>query len=415
MKLNTTDFLRKCQHPLLLALGSIPVALLFVMNNAPALLPCMWGLIAAFVLLAWGCLLLPGKKRLLGGIAGAAVLIAAGVVLLDVRSHIFLLFLPLMYAALLFVTLPMGGWPRGRELNISWYVVGVLLYVLMQLLVNGSRMAETYIYEPVTGPMTLGFLGYAVLLLMALNRASLDSAAMSRRTVPLLMRRQNVVLTLALMALALLIAAIPAISSLLGDLWDWLMKGVALLAGLLAALMPQKQAGGGSAAPGDSDQLSLGEVQEPSALAVIMEKVIGIIALIAIIVLAFFAGRALIKHLVRLMKYLWTRLNHYSALASEDYEDEITDTRDEPDVERQSLFGRLRRMAPADEKGLSPTERVRYRYKRLKQRHSDWSSANTARETLPEQAASLYERARYGGETLTEEDAAKFREDTKRV
>lgn len=416
MKLNTPDFLHKCQHPLLLALGSIPVALLLVMNTAPALLSRMWLLLAAFLLLAWSCLLLPGKKRLLGGIAGAAALITLGVILLDVKAHMILLLLPLMYAALLFVTLPMGGWPRSRELHLAWYVVGMLLYVLLQLLVSGSRMAETYLYEPVILPITLGFLGFAALLLLALNRASLDSAAMSRRTVPLLMRRQNIVLTLALLLLALLIAAIPAIGFLLGQAWDWLMKGIGLLAAVLTALLPQKQQSGDAAPPpAGSDQLSLGEMQAPSSLALILEKVLGVIALFALIILIFFAGRALIKLLIRLVKYLWSRLNHYSAVASEDYEDEITDTRDEPDVERERLLHRLRRMGSSNEKGLSPTERVRYRYKRLKQKHTDWHAASTARETLPEQAAAIYERARYGGVTLTEEEADQFREGTKRV
>lgn len=415
MKLNTTDFLHKAQHPLLMGLGSVPLSLLFVMNNAPELLARALLLPAVFVLLAWFCLLLPGRKRLAGGIIGAAALLAAGFVLLDARVHFFLSVPPLMYAGLLFATLPMGGWPRGRELNIAWYVIGVLLYVLMQLLTTGAQLAGTRLYDPTIPAVTLCFLGYAALLLLALNRASLESASMSRRTVPLLMRRQNTVLTFALMALALLIAAIPAIGSALGTVWDWLIQGLAMLGTLLSALLQQRQSGGGSAPAMEPDSLSIGEAAEPSALALFMEKAIGIIALIALIVLIFFAGRALIRKLIHLAKYLWGQLTHYSAAASEDYEDEITDTRDEADVERQSLLTRLRRMAPADEKSMTPTERVRYRYKRLKHRHSDWSAAATARETLPEQAAALYERARYGGESLTEEDAGNFRDATKKI
>lgn len=415
MKLNTTDFLRKCQHPLLLAIGSIPLALLVVMNFAPTQLHHIWPLIVLYVLLSWLCLVLPGKKRIFCGVIGAAALIATSFALLDISAHYPLLLLPLMYAALLFVTLPMGGWPRGRELNVAWHVVGILFYVLLQLLVNGSRMAGADLYAPAVLPMTLGFLGYAALLLLALNRASLESAAMSRRTVPLLMRRQNLVLTFALMALALLIAAIPAIGSLLGTIWDGLIKALALLGTLLSALMPQNQQSGGTApAPADSGSITYTEAAAPSALAVFMEKMFGIIALITVIVAACFAARALLRHLKRLMKYLWARLNHYTTLASEDYVDEITDTRDEPDVERQSLLHRLRRMAPADEKGMSPTERVRYRYKRLKRKH-DWCASATARETLPEASAALYERARYDSQTLTEAEAAKFREDTKRI
>lgn len=416
MKLNTSGFLRRCQHPLLLALGSVPAAVLVVMNNAPELLAHMWLMPALYVLLAWVCLLLPGKLRLVGGIAGAALQMAAGIALLQVQGHFFLVLVPMIYAALLFVALPMGSWPRGHELNISWYVVGVLLYVLMQLLINGAQISGTFLYDPASTPLTICFLGYAALLLLALNRASLESASMSRRTVPLLMRRQNTVLTLVLMAVALLIAAIPAIGSALGTVWDWLIKGLALLGTLLSALLEQRQSGGGgSAPPAESDTLFGGEAYEPSTFAVLMEKAISVIALFTLIVLIFLALRTLIKHLTRFAKYLWGRLTHYSALAGEDYEDEITDTRDEADVDRQSLLHRLRRMAPADEKAMTPTERVRYRYLRLRRKHTDWRSSSTARETLPGNAATLYERARYGGESLTEEEASDFREATKRI
>lgn len=415
MKLNTTDFLRKCQHSLQMALGSVPVMILLVMNNAPELAGRMWLLPGAFVLLSWGCILLPGKRRLLGGIASAAAMVALGVMLLDVRTNLLLAALPVMYAALIFATLPIGGWERGHELNVAWHVTGICLYVLMQLLINGARLNASGLYNNVERLVLLCFLGYSVLVLLALNRASLESAAMSRRKVPVLMRRQNRVITMVLLALGVLIAAIPAIGSTLSRLWDLLMRGLAWLGALIAALMPQQQSSGGGDAGSPAGMFDLGEVKEPSALARFMEKLVMVAALVVLVILLIVAARALYKKLRRLMKYLWERLGQYSAAAGEDYEDEITDTRDEADVERASLFGRLRRMAPEDAKNMSPTEKVRYRYRRLRRKHPDWTQASTARETLPEDAAILYERARYSGETLTEEDAGRFRENTRRV
>lgn len=415
MKLNTTDFLRKCQHPLLMALISIPVALIVVINAAPDLLNRMWALPAAFAVLSWGCLVLPGKRRLLGGIISAVLLIVLGALLLNVKEKLLLAALPVLYAALIFVTLPIGGWPRDRELNMAWYVAGICFYVLIQLLINGSRSLGADVYGAAAVPVVVCFLAFAGLLLLALNRASLDSAAMSRRTVPVLMRRQNLVITLVLLVIGILIAAVPAIGSMLNKLWDWVMQGMALLSALLMTLLPERSSqGGGPAAPGDM-QMSFGEAQEPSALAVMLEKMLSVVVIVLLIIAIFFAGRALIRQLIRFAKYMWGRLGHYGAAASEDYEDEITDTRDEPGTERTSLLGRLRRMAPADDKGLSASERVRYRYKRLKQKRRDWSRASTARETLPEAAATLYERVRYGDEALTEEEASRFREDTRRV
>ena len=51
MRLNTTDFRRKCQHPLLLTAGSIPVALILILSTVPEMLMRMWLFPAAYLLL----------------------------------------------------------------------------------------------------------------------------------------------------------------------------------------------------------------------------------------------------------------------------------------------------------------------------------------------------------------------------
>lgn len=414
MRLNKTDFLRKAQHPLLLGLASLPVAMLVALSFAPEVFPWFWCFPAAYVLLSWACLLIPGKKRLLGGIAGAAALLAGAILLLPWRTHIVLLLLPVMCIVLLLLTLPIGGWPYNRELAVGWHVSGVVTHVLMQMLVGGSRMAGNGIYDPAQTPLLFSFLACAVLVLLALNRASLDSAAQSRRKVPLLMRRQNLVLTLALLVIGVLIAAVPAIGSALSTAWDYVLRGIALLMAFLSSLLPAKSAGGGEGAGGEVGDMGFGEAAPPSAFALLMEKIVGWLALIILVVGLIFLLRAIGKKLWQLFKYLLARMQQYGAAASEDYEDEITSTRDESDVEREGLLSRLRRTAPGEDKGRTPTEQVRLRYKRLKQKR-DWSAASTARETLPSDAAALYERARYGGHALTEDDADRFKEGTKKV
>jgi len=414
MRLNKTDFLRKAQHPLLLGLASLPLAMMLILTVAGELFPWCWCFPAAYVLLSWGCLLLPGRKRLPGGLAGAALLAAGALLSLPWRDHFVLLLLPVMYIVLLLMTLPIGGWPYNRELAVGWHVSGVLTHLLMQLLLNGSQMTGTDTYLPARLPLLFSFLAYAVLVLLALNRASLDSAAQSRRKVPLLMRRQNLILTLALLLIGVLVAAIPAIGAALSTLWDYVLKGISLLMALIAALLPQKTAGGGGGPGGAADEMGFGEANPPSAFAVLMEKIIGYLALIILVVGLILLLRVIGRKLVKLFRYLLMRMQQYSAAAGEDYEDEITSTRDEADVERESLLTRLRRAAPGEEKGRTPTERVRLRYKRLKQKR-DWSAASTARETLPGEAAALYERARYGGHALSEAEAERFREETKKV
>lgn len=414
MRLNKTDFLRKCQHPLLLGLASFPVSMLLVLSAAQDFFPWCWVYPAAYVLLSWACLLIPGKKRVLCGALSSIGMMAAGVILLPWQGSIPLLLLPVMYTALLLMTLPIGGWPYNRELTVGWHVGGVVTHVLMQMLVNGSELTGSGIYLPAKTPLLFSFLAYAVLVLLALNRASLDSAAQSRRKVPTLMRRQNLVITIALLVIGVLLTAVPAIASTLDTAWNYILQGIALLMAFLSSLLPQQSAGGGGGPGGDMGDMGFGEANPPSAFALLMEKIIGWMALALVIIAAVLLLRVIGKKLVKLFRLLWGRMVQYSAAASEDYEDEITSTRDESDVEREGLLARLRRVSSADDKGRTPAEQVRLRYKRLRQKHG-WNAASTARETIPQEAAALYERARYAGENLTDDEAARFKEGTKRV
>ena len=103
---------------------------------------------------------------------------------------------------------------------------------------------------------------------------------------------------------------------------------------------------------------------------------------------------------------LWGALERYGAAVSEDYIDEITDTRETGDASRsRSRFGASKPKAP---KGGTPGERVRYRYKLLLWKHPEWNRGATAREKLPPDAADIYERARYSPHPVTEEEAEAF-------
>lgn len=415
MKLNTTDFLRKAQHPLQLAFVSIPPAMLLALSNAPEALPRLWALPAAYVLLAWGCILLPGKRRLGAGILSAVLLLALAWVLLPLGKRLLLLLLPVMYIGLLGPALPIGGWPRNRELHAAWHIVGVVFHLLMQFVVSTKQRMAVSAYDAAQTPLTVSFLCCAALALLALNRASLDSAAQSRRTVPLLMQRQNRVLTILLMAAGVALAALPAVKKALEALWDLLRQGIIRLAAWLASLMPDMGTSSGGSGGSGQMELGFGEVNEPSQLAIILEKVIMGIALLVLLIALVLAGRVIVKKLRVLLRALWARLTQYGAAAGEDYVDEITSTRDEPDTEREGVLSRLRRRMPLQDKAQTPTEQVRRRYRWLQQKHSGWSKASTARENLPASAARLYERARYSGQELSAEEAERFHAGTKKV
>ena len=413
MRLNTSDFLRKAQHPLLLGLGSLPLSMLLTLSFAPETFRFAWCFPAAYVLLSWACLVIPGKKRVAAGVISAILLVALCILLLPMTKSFGLILMPLMYVVLMFLTLPIGGWPYNQELQMGWHVGGAVTHVLLQMLVNGSQLMQNGVYTPAETPVLCSFLAYAVLVLLALNRASLDSASQSRRKVPLLMKRQNILFTMVLLVIGVLLAAIPAIGAALDTVWDFILRGIALVMEFLALFMPASSGGGGGAGGGMGD-MGFGEAAPPSDLALLLEKILTVLTVLIVVIALALLLRVLWKKLKAGLKLLWARMMQYGSAASEDYEDEITSTRDEEGTEREGLLSRLRRRNVGDEKGGTPTERVRMRYKKLKRRN-EWSAASTARETLPDEAAALYERARYGGETLTEEEAGRFREGTRRV
>lgn len=412
MKLNTTDFRRKLQHPLTMALACFPVPLYMLANAAPVAQGLTWALPAAYVLLAWLCLLLPGRLRLTGGLLSIGAMAGLYAVICPVVGHPSLAVPLVLYSVLMLLTLPMGRWERGRELGMEWYVIGAVSHCLVQLLFDGAKRLGNSAFERCEGPLTASFLGLAVLVVLALNRQSLEQASQSRQNVPLLMRRQNLMLVMAVLVIGVLVALIPAIGEAMAWVWDKVMQLLALIGAFIASLMSETKSGGGGGG-GDSEPMSLGDAAETSRLAIILEKVMTVLTVIIIVAGAVFVLRLLGKRLVKLLRYLWEKLGRYSAAVGEDYEDEVISTREE-DVEREGLLGRLRRFAPEDMRGLDATQRVRVRYRSLKRRRK-WEKASTARETLPEEAACLYERARYNGEKLTDAEEERFREATKKI
>jgi len=413
MKLNFTDFLRKGQFPLLFALGLFPGLALILIATLPACWPVLWLYPVCYVLLAWLCLVLPGKIRLVVGLLGAAALMGLGVYLLPEKSLLgaVSLLTPVSYSVVLLAGLRISGWPRERELPFAVLAAGVVMHVLWQILVNLGTL-----FDFAAAPMFMCFLGYLVLAVLSMNRYSVSTAAMGRQKVSTVMRRQNLFLTLGLVALVLFLALVPAVIAAIEKTWDLLMALVDQVVMLLYKLMNPTGSESGTGGPGGASMdLSGLDQGEPSAFALIMEKVAMVIAVILGAILICFVVRTVYRKLKILFRYILKRLNEYAAHSTEDYEDEITDTREGGEKERVSLSRRLWQFDRVDEKKLTPAQRIRYRYQKLMRRHRDWAPGATARETLPPQAAEIYERVRYSDHPVNEKDADDFAAKIKQV
>ncbi len=416
MKKSINGLFHKVQHLLLMASATLPVAVWLMLQLCPDRFACLPVFPAVCVLLGFFGLLLPGRWRIPLGVGGTVLLAVLALWLLPVGQNFALLLLPAGYGVLLFLMLPVSGWARQQEPAPQWAAVGIGTHLLLQLTVGAAERSGSALYQPAEPLRISSFLLFLLLALLSFNRANLGKAAQDRVQIPRQMRRRNAVLTIALMALALLVAALPAIGETLSRLWDMLWKAIASAAAFLVSLLSSADGGSGGDGGEMAAALPVGETAETGLFQLILEKVLGIIAIVALAVLLGWIGWRLWKVLRRLLGLLWQKLSRYGNAVAKDYEDEVTDTRDDGEYRSTSLIKRLRnRLSRADESRMTPAQRVRYRYLRLRNRHSDWLPAHTARETLPPEAARLYERARYGGQSLSDAEAEQFRDETRRL
>ena len=118
------------------------------------------------------------------------------------------------------------------------------------------------------------------------------------------------------------------------------------------------------------------------------------------------------EKMLALVRNSGAKLRSYLNAVSEDYIDEISDTREDPDhVRRRAKKPRV--ISPLELGKLSANERIRYRYRQLLRQNPQWPKGSTPRENLKD-AASVYEAVRYGEQTATDADARKFSEETKK-
>ena len=212
MKLNTTDFGRRFQFPIMLAAGSMPLPMLICANALTESVNACLMLAGLYVILAWICTLTPGKLRIPMGLICCAGIAAASVALLPFDKLLPDVLIPVMYVLLLLGGLQIGGWEPGREMHPLVGAVSLVAHMVAQFLVNVDLRNRTEpIYTQASTPLLAAFLIFGALAMLALNRASLNSAVNGRSAVPKAMRFKNRMMTAGLMAIVLLLASLPAV------------------------------------------------------------------------------------------------------------------------------------------------------------------------------------------------------------
>ncbi len=402
------EFCRKCQLLLTVAIGVMPVVLMLCAAAAPELLGYAWLFPAAFMVFAIPVLRVPGKLRLLYGIAAWAAMMVPCALWLDGMVRIIALVCSGSYGLFLVLCLPMAAWPSEEELHP--FLIGVLMaaHLIGQFVYYIDTSSFVSYLRPVTGWIMVSFFAYIFLAMLSMNRRNLSSIGEKRQGVTKGMRRRHVLMMVVLMGIAMLFALIPSVFSVISAVARWITDVLDALRELLRGESHLDETIPYETEPYMPTEPYVDRTPEwTNILGYYFCVVVGVSALIFLLYKAVRRYAGYLRNAIK-------GLGRFISSTVEEYEEEITDTRDE--VIPEHLERRRRKGKVGPEPKLSmPVEYVRYRYLRLRLKHKDWKTGSTARENLPEELACVYERARYSDHPVTEEEAARFKAETKNI
>jgi len=394
--------LRRCHLPLL-ALLSFSQPLVLVLSRFDSVQSLsLFSMLCAPVLLLLAAV--PGRMR--PAAFGACLIALWGAAHWLLPAGALRIILPAVCAAMLLYALSFADKDPAQASPI-FYFACVLAQLTALFL---SRHAD----EAMQGITLIrsAFYLWLPLFLLAFNRISLNNATLARYRLSAGMARSGAVFTVCVYLIALLLCAMPIVVSGVVFVFGMLRAGSVRLLLFLINLFPTESTGGSMG--GGMPMLFEGAApvaEEPSLFAVVLEKIAAVFSVIILIAGCAILLRLLALALVRLMRSVLAHLRRYAAAVTEDYIDEITDTREESG--ERAFLPLRRRIKQKPAYPDTPAGRIRRRYALLLARHPAWSESSTARENLPDKAASLYERARYSGHAPTAKEAQQFEQETR--
>lgn len=401
--------------PLLVALALLPIPLLLGSYFAPEFLPWIWVWPVSYVLLDSVSGKIRGKWRIFYGIMEVVVMALLTIWMAPKTTHWSVFAIPLVYVVVLLVVLP---WSAASRLNQSFLVVfeimGIFTHVSAQLFCYSADIRNDPVLDAVSPWLLICFFLAVLIALVLRNETSITHISDGRLLVNAIMKRKNLILTLALFGISVGIACIPAVLSAAKEFFLWLFSSLQWLISAIAQFLTRGEISAGSLPNSAETTPPIWEGSDITASFRWDSVAITIIGLVFVGILACWALWWLGKRLVVLARVLHKKLNRYLHAVSEDYVDEITDIREENDYvayrEKQQ-----KKLSGKDVRNLPPDQRIRYRYWLLMRKHTRWAPGSTARENLNPVAAAIYERVRYSEYTASEADDQQFAEEIKTI
>ena len=411
MKRNVLNFLRIIQFPVIIACGLLPFPMIFWGYLAQELLVYAWTLPVGYLLLTVISFFVPAKLRLVYGLVMGIAGILPWFYIATGPSLPIALLAALIFAVLLFWSTRIGGWSSDRELHSAWYGVCFGIQLIAQGVFYIDSRMEVSVFSSETVWFVLSFLIMSALIFLSLNRNALNTITTKRPKMAALIRKKNIFLVLVLFGIAIIFSLIPSVAGVLNTIFGWIGDALAVLFenDTEVPIETMGTVGGGMQKPDFGIELNIGLHTD---ILNALFTVVGAVALVVVIPLIVYM---LVRNLINTLKSIWKSLVVDAANYMDDYDDEVTDTRDSVIEDHSEATRKMRMGLLYNDRGLGAKERIRYRYKYLLGRHPEWQKGSTARENLPEETAAIYERARYSSHPISAEEADRFKVETKKI
>ena len=390
MKSLKQTFFHKGQIFLTIALGTIPLPLALLAYLEERLLPYAWVYPALYLIFCMISLLVPGKLRLFYGGVVTALFLVPGFFMPSAGTRDIVLANGLIYGILIFLSLQVAGWERDRELPINVCGYCLIPHGLGQFLAMLDQ-SKAELMAKITPWMSAALIVFAGLVMLAMNRNSVAQVTGKRKSIVTGIRRKNTMLTVVLYLVAVVVALLPSVfGNILRSIivfGEWMSK-----LGELLDPAPDIQITKPTGETIVTEPPFYGNEEYDPEVGSRVFVGVGIIAVLILIPLVIYAIIRIMKAIRKAYGSFWKWLQLTAYNAQEDsYEDEITDTRADPGWEKMKRDRKERRKSGlVIEQRLTPTERIRYRYRRMAAKHKEWGVGKTARENLPQEAAALY-------------------------
>ena len=406
MKQKLLNFLKFFWDPISCTAGIIPLSYMMIARFAPEFLQIAWVFPGLYGVLLAICLPARGRKASVLTFVGAGLIMGLGMGLQLISPRFSVFVLAIGVAAMLPIRMMESG------AAVSSYIF-TALHVFCQVQIQIKRLGHNTMYEPIVTVATVSFFVFLLLSMLSMNRENLQDITMGRHKIPKSMQKKQRNFTVVLFVGTFVITMIPALVEAIQAFFTWLLNLFLAFMDWLTRLLSGQES---DDPPIDKNAIanltgdgSAGGTTEN------FENVLVILLMIAVAIILAIELVKIIRRVVRALKKLWKKLGQRRVVETEAFEDEITSTRENVLKGWLDALAARRKITSVDERSLEPGKRIRYRYLRLLLKHKDWHAGKTARENLPDNAASLYERARYSDHPITEEDAQQFITDVKSV